>query len=223
MLILSHRGYHLHVPENTLEAFQQAMALGVDGIETDIRISADGVLILYHDRLAPNGRAVSSMTHAELCAASGIPVPTLEAALELPVPNEKPFLWNLEVKSPATADAVVAIVERYRAARRILITSFCHPLVRDISRRVAVDCGVLIAHRPLDMHQRPDWLPDTPLLKTVVWYWETVDPALLAQSAACGLRNFVYGLTAPDEHRRAAEWGLDAIITDRPEYARFGR
>src|SRR5262249_3557646 len=50
MLILGHRGYHATVPENTLEAFAQALALGADGIETDIRLSADELPILFHDR-----------------------------------------------------------------------------------------------------------------------------------------------------------------------------
>ena len=43
-LVLSHRGYHVEHPENTLDAFRAAIDLQVDGIETDIRLTADGVL-----------------------------------------------------------------------------------------------------------------------------------------------------------------------------------
>jgi glycerophosphoryl diester phosphodiesterase len=46
MLILGHRGYHRDVPENTLAVFSRAVAIGLDGIETDVQVSADGVAIL---------------------------------------------------------------------------------------------------------------------------------------------------------------------------------
>src|SRR5258708_4377063 len=82
MLILSHRGYHETVPENTLEAFEQAVALGVDGIETDIRLSADGLPILFHDRTTSDGRSVAALSRAELSELVGYPVPTLGEALE---------------------------------------------------------------------------------------------------------------------------------------------
>ena len=68
------------------------------------------------------------------------------------------------------------------------------------------------------MRSLPDWIPQHPQVKTVVWYWETIDAELIADSAACGLRNFVYGVTTPQEHSRLANWGLDGVITDRPEY-----
>ena len=51
MLLLAHRGYHLSVPENTMAAFAAAVALGVDGIETDVRLSRDGLPVIIHDRV----------------------------------------------------------------------------------------------------------------------------------------------------------------------------
>src|SRR5579864_277216 len=101
MLVISHRGYHVRAPENTLESFEAAIALGVDGIETDIRLSADQVPILFHDHLAPDGRDVASLSHAELTHAVGYAIPTLEQALQLPVAGKRDFLWNLEIKTPA--------------------------------------------------------------------------------------------------------------------------
>src|SRR5512137_157881 len=119
MLILSHRGYHAdNIPENTLEAFERAVSLGVDGIETDIRMSADGLPILFHDRLAPGGREVSLLTQAELGRLAGYPVPTLESALE----HWPDILWNLEIKTPAALEATAAIVRRYRSSRHFLVT-----------------------------------------------------------------------------------------------------
>ena len=219
MLVISHRGYHVRAPENTLESFEAALAMGVDGIETDIRLSADQVPILFHDHLAPDGRDVASLSRAELGNAVGHPIPTLEQALQLPLAGKTDFLWNLEIKTPAAVDQTVALVNRYRAFRRMLITSFWHPVIAEISRRIIeVDCGVLVAHRPIDMRAWPDLIAIHPQVKTVVWYWETIDAELIANSIACGLCNFVYGVTTPEEHARLANWGLDGVITDHPEY-----
>jgi glycerophosphoryl diester phosphodiesterase len=218
MLVLCHRGYHADVPENTLASFEAAIALGVDGIETDIRLTADQALVLFHDHLTRDGREVARVTHRELSAAAGYPVATLDEALQLPRDRQAPFLWNLEIKAPAAADPMLALLERYRARWRFLITSFCHPIIDTVSRRLDVDCGLLLAHRPLDFQARPDWIPRSPRVGTLVWYSETVDAGVLDQTRRCGLRNFVYGATTPDEHRRLAALAVDGIITDRPEF-----
>jgi glycerophosphoryl diester phosphodiesterase len=218
MLIISHRGYHVSAAENTLESFEAAVAMGVDGIETDIRLTADQVPILLHDHLTPDGREVAALSHAEIIRTVGYPVPTLEQALQLR-PKAKPeFLWNLEIKVPAAVEQTIALVKRYSADSRILITSFGHPVIDEVSRRTDVECGLLVAHRPLAFNSRPDWIPNRPHVNTVVWYWETVDDELIASSAACGLRNYVYGVTTPAEHQRLANWDLEGVITDRPEY-----
>jgi glycerophosphoryl diester phosphodiesterase len=218
MLVLSHRGYHVHAPENTLESFEAAIAMGVDGIETDIRLCADGVPILLHDHLTPDGREVAALSLSEISRAVGYSVPTLEQALQLGAETKPDFLWNIEIKVPAAVEQTITLVNRLRNIRRILITSFWHPVIDEISRRTDLECGLLLAHRPLEFGSRPDWIPQRPNLKTVVWYWETVDADLIARSGECGFRNFVYGVTTPDEHACLSQWRLDGVITDHPEY-----
>ncbi len=46
--VIAHRGANRHAPENTLEAFRIAVALGSDGIELDVRATADGALVIHH-------------------------------------------------------------------------------------------------------------------------------------------------------------------------------
>jgi glycerophosphoryl diester phosphodiesterase len=217
MLILSHRGVQTHAPENTLAAFEAAIALGVDGIETDIRVSQDGIPLLFHDRITPDGREVASMTHTELSDRVGYSIPTLEEALQLPL-QPKQLLWNLEVKTPDALALIIEILHRYRTSRRILVTSFWHPLVLEIGRRVEVDCGLLIAHRPLDFQSRPNWIPNHPSINTLVYYYGAADAELVAQSQACGFRTFVYGAETRHDHERLAQWQVDGVISDRPEY-----
>jgi glycerophosphoryl diester phosphodiesterase len=206
------------VPENTLAAFTAAVAVGADGIETDVRVSADGVPILFHDAHTADGQAISSLSQAQLSDRAGYAVPTLEAALALPQPAN--FLWNVEIKTPDALAATVALLERVRTSRRFLVTSFWHPVVAEVSRQLDVDCGVLVAHRPLEFQSRPDWVPSRPNVNAVVWYYENLDAPQLAQATACGLRNFVYGAVTPEEHQRLVGWNVDAVITDFPAYLR---
>src|ERR1700679_230574 len=49
IVAISHRGEHLHHPENTIPAFEEAIRVGADFIEVDVRTTADGKLVLSHD------------------------------------------------------------------------------------------------------------------------------------------------------------------------------
>jgi glycerophosphoryl diester phosphodiesterase len=47
--VIGHRGNRAHAPENTLESLREAVALGVDAVEFDLRVSRDGTLVVIHD------------------------------------------------------------------------------------------------------------------------------------------------------------------------------
>src|SRR5215204_7777086 len=49
MLIIGHRGASTVAPENTMAAFREALAVGADGIEFDVRLTSDGVPVVIHD------------------------------------------------------------------------------------------------------------------------------------------------------------------------------
>lgn len=87
-LIFGHRGASEDAPENTLKAFQLALAQGADGIETDLRFTQDGILICFHDndldRVAGRPEKISDLQYKEFCQLirpapfyMGEPVPTL--------------------------------------------------------------------------------------------------------------------------------------------------
>ena len=221
MLILSHRGYcppsnQPNVAQNTLQAFQQAVSLGVDGIETDLRTSADGQTVVFHDRVLPDGRLVTTLSRAELEQAVGYSVPVLNDLLEQPWN----LLWNLELKAVTTVEPVVAAVKGYTGPCRLLITSFRHDVIHQCAKRLEVDLGLLVCHRPID-------LPTTilkpwkhhPRVRTIVWDYNFVDPRLIQEASAAGWRNFVFAVHNAQEHQQCRQWGLDAVITDHPPLA----
>lgn len=214
MIVISHRGYHKSFRENTLEAFQAAISLGVHGIETDVRLSADGELILCHDRVAPNGREVSSLTRRELGAVLGHPVPTLEEALDLP----GDILWNIEIKIPQAFSPAIRVLESHPKAGDILVTSFWHSAVEEHQQGSRLSYGILFANRPASTDAFVATLRTIPRLAAVVWDYEVLDPALLPVSAGHGIRTFTYGASSMGEHARCREIDLAGVITDHPEY-----
>ncbi|MEO9075507.1 MAG: glycerophosphodiester phosphodiesterase family protein, partial [Nitrosospira sp.] len=122
MLVIAHRGVHAAVPENTLAAFEAAVAMGVNGIETDVRISLDGFPVLIHDRVIASGQAVADLTRREIEQAVGHEVPTLDEALE----QFSSILWNVEIKTMSALSSVIKVLEKHQAGHRIMVTSFRH-------------------------------------------------------------------------------------------------
>lgn len=213
MLVIAHRGVHTAVPENTLAAFEAAVALGVNGIETDVRISLDGLPVLIHDRVI-SGQAVDSLTRRDIEQAAGHDVPTLDEALE----QFSGILWNIEIKTARALSSVIKVLEKHQAGHRIIVTSFRHDLIAICASSLMVNCGLLVAHRPQTL---TSLLADfdcegNPRVNHIVWDYEVLDDNLLTQAIADGFRNFVYGPMTKMEHDYCRELGVDGVITDYP-------
>ncbi|MBB5018539.1 glycerophosphoryl diester phosphodiesterase [Chitinivorax tropicus] len=214
MHLLAHRGHHQTLPENTMEAFSSAMALGFEGIETDVRISRDQQLILFHNRVASNGCAVAELTRSELEVVTGFHVPTLEEALDA-FPTA---LWNIEIKVAAAQASSIRVLKRYQHNRRLLITSFRHDIVLACAHELSTDCGMLIAHRPVSINSLAHAALPEPRLRTIVWDFEIVDVQQLEMANAIGFKNIVYGPHTASEHELCTHLGLHGLITDHPEF-----
>lgn len=117
MIKIGHRGAKGFVSENTLPSFQKAMEIGVDGIELDVRLTADGELVVIHDEAidrTTNGNGlVSQFSLKELKAFrinSTLEIPTLSEVLNI---IDKKCLLNIELKEYETADKVVALINEF--------------------------------------------------------------------------------------------------------------
>jgi len=125
-VLLGHRGAPVLADGNTRASFVAAVEAGLDGIETDVQRTRDGVLVIYHDFVV-GLRLISDMTFAEL-RETRPEILTLEELFDLLEPYES-FLINLEIKSipgledgraHETADAVAA----WSGRRRVWISSY---------------------------------------------------------------------------------------------------
>jgi glycerophosphoryl diester phosphodiesterase len=216
VLVLAHRGDHRTRPENTLAAFEAAVALGVDGIETDVRVSLDDRLILFHDACLADGTAVANLTRGQLARAVGYAVPTLEEAFAC-WPD---VLWDVELK---THDALGPLMQRFARQslpRRVLLTSFDHAAVVDALAYFDTDGGLLLEAFPPDLDAVLENHRLKPRLRTLVWHHAAVTTDAVDRARRVGWRNFVYGATTRAEHERVLRFALDGIVTDDPGLVR---
>ena len=158
IFVAAHRGFCEKYPENTMEAFRAALELGVDQIETDIRVTHDGELVLIHDATVDrttNGTGkVCDKTLAELRTLDagsymgeqfrGARIPTLREFMEY-VKNHPTLTLDLELKEYPTngreaiaydvCDRVIAMVEEYGFADRIVLNTFSGALHEYIRKK----------------------------------------------------------------------------------------
>lgn len=155
--VIAHRGNRSHAPENTLEAFAQAVALGADAIEFDVRVTADGIPVVIHDA---NVRRTTSGT-GEVAQMSFDEIRSLDAGARFTKDNGTTFPYRgqghrvpsfeevldafpstpaiIEIKTSSAAQAVRRAVETHHAEVRVLVDSLETPAMQVFTdSRIAV-------------------------------------------------------------------------------------
>lgn len=146
--VIGHRGAAGLAPENTLASFSRAVRHGVDAVELDVHLSADGRLVVIHDerldRTTNGNGQVAARTLAalrRLDAGAGERIPTLDEVLEA-VPTR--IAVNIELKGPGTAAPVARAVAGW--TRPLLVSAFDHAeLARFHGLCPATPCAPLLA------------------------------------------------------------------------------
>lgn len=128
-LVVAHRGASAHAPGNTLEAFRLAVDQGADGVELDVRATADGAMIVHHDPGVHDFGVFAQRTLAELRAAFPL-VPTLDEVAEV----VGDLLINVEIKNDPRqpdhdptqrlAETIAAWVDSGGRHDQVLVSSF---------------------------------------------------------------------------------------------------
>lgn len=235
-LLLGHRGASAHVTENTLPAFQRAIADGADGVELDVQRCLTGEIVVFHDddlsRLAGRPERVADLplqALREIRLSGGGEIPTLAETFEACGPDA---LVNVEIKYdgywPSGCAALVAgaseVIARVGARGRVLVSSFS-PAAIWLWRRHHGDvpCGLLFEpprpfHRPWPL--RADCL--LPLLQSEAVHPEhgLCTPETVRRWHHRGYAVNVWTVDDPGRLRRLADMGVDAIITNDPAAAR---
>ena len=219
--VIAHRGANRHAPENTLEAFRIAVALGSDAIELDVRATADGVLVIHHDAHLPDGRAIADTARSELPAT----VPELGEALDAC----SPVLVNIEIKN---SEGEPGFDEGREIADRVIdeLRGRAEPLDRWLIS--SFDRGTVDRVRALD-GPRTALLTEAPAVEALeqllaggepahpVWHpwFGDLDAETLARAQAAGVEVNVWTVDGPEPIGAMIDLGVDGICTDEPDLA----
>lgn len=219
--VFAHRGVSVSFVENTIEAFSAAEDRGADGVELDVRRTADGVLVVHHDAHLADGRAIVELDAARLPAS----IPNLADALDAC----GGLMVNIEIKNfpgepdfdpmGSVADATVEIIRVKGMANRVIVSGFNY---EDIQRVRSLDSEIptgwlvlgvpdpqgMVAHLVDDGHQA---------LHPPV---ESTDGRVVEAAHERGIAVNTWTVDDPERIIELAEIGVDAVITNDPVTAR---
>jgi len=233
-IIIAHRGDKTHAPENTLAAFTLAAENGADAIELDVKLTADGRVIVLHDQTVnrtTNGMGkISKLPYAavrDLDAGAwfsekfrGERIPTLDEVFET---VSKRLYINVELTNYFTpgdglVPKVVDLVKKHGLQNRMLFSSFfarnlemTRLLLPEVPRGLLCMRGIL-GSWGRTFTWRGDYFALHP-------YLNEVDPGLVYRVQAAGKRVHVWTVNPEEELKRMIGLGVDAIITDDPVLA----
>ena len=214
--VFAHRGCTEGFTENTIDAFVEARRLGADGVELDVRLTADGALAIHHDAEIPALGPIAELEVADLPAH----VPLLADVLAVC----DGMVVNIEIKNAPqdpgwdTAEAVAALtaaaIEEAGWTRRVLVSSFQVATLRAVQ---AAD-GRLALGALWGFGTEPEpALVDAAEagFAAVHPFVAFVDSALVERAHAMGLAVNVWTVNTPEDQRAMVAARVDTIITDR--------
>ena len=241
-LVFAHRGGAALAPENTIAAFDRGLATGADGIEFDVHLSADGVPVIHHDRTLERttnaSGPITSYPAADLAridagylftAGNGFPfrdqgigIPTLREVLSRY--RDTRIIIEMKMDEAQLGEAIAAEVRRAGALERVCIAGYgarsaaaarqALPGVacsgcQDEVRRALYRSWACWPVRRVAYHgyQVPE----------VVGRLRVVSRRFVRHAHAAGLKVHVWTVDAEADARRLLEWGVDGLISNRPD------
>lgn len=244
-IAFAHRGGADEAPENTLAAFEAAVALGYSYIETDVRLTGDGVLVAFHDtaldRVTDQTGCIGDLTLREVQAADagywftpdggqtlpyrgrGVTVPTLEEVLT----RWPRVRVNIDPKADVCVSPLYDLLRRLDALDRVCVGAFSDRRMarfRALSRGgVCTSMGrnaVAVAWAASRFGRMPRFNADCIQVPVTSNRIRVVDAAFVRAAHRAGLQVHAWTVNIAAEMTRLLELGVDGIMSDRPSTLR---
>lgn len=243
VLVAAHRGGADLWPENSLQAFRGALALGVDYVQLDVHVSRDGEVVVIHDATLDRtttgvgpvrDRSVTELRALRLKDSAGAVmnegVPTLSEVLQLAAPDSRQLLIEIkagpdQARYPGIEDKVVSLLDRHRMAGAVTVLSRESETWRRLrALRPRLRTGVLYPPRAGEAPRPVSSALDEAVRGGAVLFWlppALVTPTVVTQARQSGVFLGVGPVNDVSALRRAIEMGADLVISDRPDLARY--
>ncbi len=235
-LIIGHRGASAVAPENTLAAFREAIAVGADGIEFDVRLTRDGVPVVIHDRdLRRTGglsQRIADVTSSELAKVdvgswfsrsfANETVPSLAELFSLFQTNNSRLYLEMKCDSPAEyaplTEACCRLIAEHGLKERVMIECFQLPALRFVDSNIRT---VALFEPSIST---PSVLSDQRIINkatevgavAVALHHRLARRSLVEKAKDAGMHVAVWTVDDPSWIERARTLGIDALITNNP-------
>jgi glycerophosphoryl diester phosphodiesterase len=194
--------------ENSLAAFEFALAHGCDGFEFDVRHTRDGRSVLWHD---PDycGNTIADSDHSELSDRDGSSLPVLEEVLARF--GSRAFL-DIELKVAGGEAGVLASLREAGLGDKVLVSSFLPDVLYQM-RSLAPNLALGFICDQKETLARRGEVP----VNVVLPQDRLITRALIAKIHDEGRQVMAWTVNAPSRMAELAKWGIDGIISDDPE------
>jgi glycerophosphoryl diester phosphodiesterase len=227
---MAHRGGAIEHLENTMPAFQACVDLGYRYLETDVRVTADGVLAAFHDptleRVTDRTGRVEHLTWAEVAEArigGREPILRLEELLGA-WPDVR---FNLDIKAAGVLAPLVRLVRRMDIADRLCLGSFSDARIAAARRLFGPTLCTSLGPRGVAALRLSSYSPRAAGLVRIqagcaqvplqLGGRALVDERFVAAAHERGLQVHVWTVDDPAEAAAMLDLGVDGIMTDRPQ------
>lgn len=214
------------MPENTMPAFQYAVDHGYRYVETDVQVTSDGVLVAFHDndlsRTCGRNARISDLPWSEVRTAlvdGKAPIPLLEEMLgawpELRV--------NIDCKSDAAVEALVATLQRSNALDRVSVGAFSDRRIQRLRKLLGPQlCSALGPGETarLRFGTLRTAIANAAQIPVRQGPLTVVTKGLIARAHRLGIKVHVWTIDDPQEMERLLDLGVDGLMTDRPPVLR---
>ena len=238
--VISHRGANRVAPQNTIPAFKKSIEIGVDGFETDIHLSADGVPVICHnytiDETSDGQGKINDLTLEQLRSYDfgsyfhekfkGTTLPTLEEFLSL-CENADIEIMNIEIKPPLDGNMeivgkTISAAKAHGLFDKLLISSF-DPNVLIECKRVDPECktGYLYAPNKAHFYKKMlfGYVKFAKEIKVDYMHphYFAVTKKYVKDLHKNGIKVNVWTVNKPETANKLLGYGVDGIITDVPQ------
>jgi glycerophosphoryl diester phosphodiesterase len=233
-LIIGHRGASAVAPENTVAAFREAIAVGADGIEFDVRLTCDGVPVVIHDstlrRTGGLNQRVADLSWRELSkidvgswfrpgSFANEPVPSLVELFELFQSNNAMLYLEMKCDSAAEfrplAESCYRLIDEFSFKERVVVECFQLPalqILKEIDPEIKTAALFDRAFTDRSVITRATEIGAI----AVALHHRLARKNLVEQSKQAGFHVAVWTVDDPAWVQRSREIGIDALITNDP-------
>jgi len=226
-IAIAHRGGALEEPENTLEAFSAAVDLGYRYLETDVQLTADGVVVAFHDdsidRVSNETGAISSWQWSEL---SQVPIEGTGrlASIDQLLLDFPDRLFNIDVKSDVVVEPLIDVLERLGAFDRVCVGSFSDARLRQA--RALATGNLCTSLGPRAVARQYGRTFGSPLPRPIGYALQIptdfrgvpiITERFVERAHRDGFAVHVWTIDDADQMRELLDLGVDGIMTDRPK------